>query len=181
MQVILPTSLVMQAANIGVLRQVSNIQERRKERYGAKPEYDWQNHVQGCLGEFIVARTLGLFWDGKLGDLSTGDVGKLEVRTTAKDKGDLVLHDYDRDNSIFILVTGCNDRFNIRGWILGSIGKTVGVWESRNNRPPAFWVKQKQLRSFEEIRNALTIKFELKVDPEPLEFQRIKPVEAEAE
>lgn len=56
---------MMLAAQAGVMRQVENLKRGRAAFYGAGNLNDWQYHVEGCLGEFALAKFLGVYWSGK--------------------------------------------------------------------------------------------------------------------
>ena len=139
---------IRKAAGIGVARQVQNIERGRKPRYGAGKSNDWQLHIEGCLAEYAVAKLFGVTdYDGKLGDLSPGDVGRLEVRSSAYFKAQLVVHPEDSEDSAFILVRGNNGSYWIEGWMLGRDAKKKEYWrEIQNNGRPAYFVDYFELK-----------------------------------
>jgi hypothetical protein len=147
---------MMIAALVGVMRQVSALKNGRADAYGSDGKKDWQYHIEGCLGEYALARHLGLFWDGKIGDLSPGDVGKIECRTRSEDWHDLILHDTDKDpdTATFFLLTGRNGSYEIRGTILGSEGKQRRFWKDPAGKKdparkrPAYFVPQSELTKY---------------------------------
>lgn len=139
---------IRKAAGIGVARQVQNIERGRKPRYGAGKSNDWQLHIEGCLAEYAVAKLFGVTdYDGKVGDLSPGDVGRLEVRSSAYFKAQLVVHPEDSEDSAFILVRGNNGSYWIEGWMLGRDAKKKEYWkEIHNNGRPAYFVDYFELK-----------------------------------
>jgi hypothetical protein len=147
---------------VGLFRQIQNIQKNRKHAHGASDLYSWQMHIEGCMGEYCTAKYLGLFWDGKLGDLSAGDIGKIETRTaggaTGFEKGDihkrrLCLHKEDEDNSPFVHVTGVNGFYLIHGWLYGHEGKKDEYWQDpTGNDRKAFFVDNDKLRSMVSLK-----------------------------
>lgn len=140
---------MMIAAQVGVTRQISNLQKGRKDFYGAKERDGWRMHIEGCMGEMAVAKALGLFWNGDIGDLGAPDVDGLEVRTSSRLDGDLIMHPRDKDNAYYILVTGVNGRYQIHGYIEGRYGKNEKYWSDPAGGRPAFFVPQSVLNPIE--------------------------------
>ena len=142
---------VLQAAQAGIMRQTYAIRQKLKPAYGASTKNDWQLHVEGCLGEMVVAQYLNRFWDGTVGITQHGDVGRIEVRTSSRDNGDLIMHDRDPDDNVFILVTGRNGRYKIRGWTEGRDGKKKEFWSDPAGGRPAYFVPQDELIEIEKL------------------------------
>ena len=136
---------VLQGAQAGIMRQTKNIHQKLKPAYGASTENDWQLHVEGCLGEMVVAKYLNRFWQGAVGVPHHGDIGRLEVRTSNRETARLIVHDRDLSDSIFILVTGRNGSYNIRGWIRGEEAKQSRFWKDPVGGRPAYFVPQSEL------------------------------------
>ena len=136
---------MMQGAMAGVLRQVSALKNKRVGAYGSSGENDWQYHIEGCLGELAFARWVDRFWDGKINDLSAGDVGKFEVRTAPEDWKRLIMHDEDIDYARFYFVTGRNGNYVVHGWILGSDAKDRKYWKDPVGGRPAYFVPKSAL------------------------------------
>lgn len=155
MRIELNTSQIFQAALVGIMRQTQNLKHDRKPAYGAGRDNDWQLNIEGCLGEFSVALYLRTFWDGKLGALTPGDVGALEVRTTAGENNRLIVHPDDQDKAIFILVTGCNGVYDLRGWIKGVSAKKDQYWTDPAGGRPAFFIPQHALEPMETLANPI--------------------------
>ena len=141
---------ILLVAQAGIQRQVENLQKRRKPAHGADDQSDWQKAIEGCLGEFAVAKHFGLFWSGK-GKLGAADVGianlsGVDVRTCQLPTGCLILHPTDDDDRQYWLVTGVNGKYTLRGWMWGRDGKDQIYWGdvARCGRP-AFFVPQEDL------------------------------------
>ena len=49
---------ILLAAQAGVMRQIENLKKKRRAYYGAGTNNDWQLHIEGCLGEFALAKYL---------------------------------------------------------------------------------------------------------------------------
>jgi len=143
---------IMQAAFVGAMRQVSALSLNRKSRYGEEGENDWQIHIEGALGEFAVAKYLGIFWNGTLGSIHLPDVVTYQVRTRSKHHYDLLVHDEDKDNDIFILVTGKNGNYVIRGWMVAKQAKNRDkYWKNVGNDRPAYFVPQSDINPIETL------------------------------
>lgn len=145
-EVSLSPSEMMSAAIAGVMRQVENCARLRTPRFGAGASNDWQLHIEGCLGEYVIAKYLGVFWPGK-GGLRDADVGDMDVRTRSRDNYELILHESDPDDRVFWLVCGGNGKYRVKGWITGYDGKHSDYWKDPAGGRPAYFVPQSVLRA----------------------------------
>lgn len=152
MKVNLTHTEILYASAIGCMRQVQNLKKRRKPAYGSGSNSDWQLHIEGALGECAVAKALGIYWSGAIGDLKAGDVDNIQVRTTAHKNGHLIMHPEDDDGAIFLLVLGANGQYNIAGWILGLFGKNQKFWQDKGNGRPAFFIPQTDLVEIAKLK-----------------------------
>ena len=144
--IVLSPAEILLAAQVGVMRQVQNLKNGRRQGHRHDPGSDWQDHINGALGECAAAKWLGLYWHGRLGALGRADVGDLEVRTGSRASDRLILREGDADDRAFILATGLNGRYVIRGWIRGRDGKRPKWWhEPAGGRPGCFFVPQSAL------------------------------------
>lgn len=142
------------ATTIGGWRQNSAMRDGRADAYGVAHAIEgFAIHLQGACAEVAVARYLDVFWDGSVGAIDPGDVGRVEVRSTIPDTNRLVLHPTDRDDAAFVLVTGCTPRLTLRGWTIGRDGKQEHYWQdpTGHNRH-AFFVPRSILRPMDELR-----------------------------
>lgn len=147
-QIVLDGAEMMLAANAGIMRHIENIKKGVKPSYGAGNQNDWQLDIEGAMGEFVLAKYLGVFWHGK-GKMRGDDAGIYQVRTSQRDDADLILHPKDEDEKIYWLVTGVNGIYQIRGFLKAKDGKQEKWW--RNGAPgrPAFFVPQSELISYD--------------------------------
>jgi len=132
------------AAQAGIMRQVENCKIGREPYHGAGSGNDWQLHIEGCLGEFALAKYLGVHWSGK-GKLRDPDVGEVDVRTGARDSHRLILHDDDPDDRVFWLLCGVNGNYTVKGWITGLDGKKKVYWSDPVGGRPAYFIPQSAL------------------------------------
>ncbi len=145
---------MVEAAVCGIGRQIVNLKEGRKPAYGADDKNDWQKHVEGAMGERAFAKSFQLYHSGAY-KFRALDVGDCEVKTTEYASGFLPLHRSSRDDAPFVLVTGVNGDYIIRGWIYGRDGKLDEYWrdptgKNRESRR-CFCVPQSALRSLDEL------------------------------
>ena len=139
------------AAHVGVMRRISAIKRGRKGNYDCVNERDgWTWDIRGAIAECAVAKHTGTYWFGKIDDLSHGDVGDLEVRSTVWPTGHLLIHPEDPDDKKFILVLENNlPVCTLAGWIYGHEGKDDTYWTTKKIQGKdrsAFFVPQKSLR-----------------------------------
>ena len=139
------------AAQVGVMRQIQNLNKGRKGAYGSGSNNDWQLHIEGAMGECAVAKAMGIYWNGAIGDLDAGDVGRLQVRTRSSHRYELILHKRDSDDDKYILVTGKNGQYRLHGWIKGNEGKNPDYWSDPAGGRPAFFVPQGELNDIVEL------------------------------
>ena len=143
------------AANVGLQRQIAALTDRRPDRHGCKPEDGWNMHVEGACGEMAVAKALGVYWSGSVDTFKVGgDVGSLQVRTTRYPDGKLIVRNSDRDTDVFLLVTGENGHYFVRGWLFGSECKRKEWHDNPGSREPAFFVPQTALNPLDTLHSA---------------------------
>lgn len=149
----LSSAEIMMAATVGIMRQATNIRDGRKDRYGASEKDGWQLHVDGALCECAVAKGLDIYWNGSIGTFSAPDVGHLQVRGTHWSSGSLILHKSDSDTEIFILVTGANGKYVLRGWLYGIAAKNKKYWDDpRKEDRYAYFVPQHDLEPIDKLK-----------------------------
>jgi hypothetical protein len=84
-----------------------------------------------------------------LGKWRADDVGIYQVRSTRLDGGSLILHKTDKNEAIFVLVTGEAPEFKVRGWMRAVDGKQEKWW--RDTKRPAYFVPQSVLEPMETL------------------------------
>lgn len=135
------------ANQAAALRQVSNEAAGRRDAHGASSDLGLEGHMQGAAAECALAKYLGIFWSGALGELRAKDVGLYQVRSTQLLDGRLIMHPTDCDDDVFVLAIGKAPTFRLRGWIRARQGKRQHYWSdpSRKGRW-AFFVPQDVLQ-----------------------------------
>lgn len=153
MKVELSNPEFLNAINIGVLRHYSSIKKGLRDAHGAKTDNGWDMHIEGACGEAAVAKALNIYWSCTINTFkSGGDVGNtIQVRTRSKDYYELIVRKDDRDDDVFVLVTGKAPSFNVVGWILGKDAKKKEWIQTHGGREAAWFVPQKELLDISSI------------------------------
>jgi hypothetical protein len=69
-------SEVALAADVGLLRNLRALQDRREPRYGAPSgAASWSLHITGAIGEYVVAKLFDIHWNPSVGLRGRSDVG----------------------------------------------------------------------------------------------------------
>jgi hypothetical protein len=151
MDVALTSDEMLHAAQVGIQRQIQNLIEERRPAHGADDQNDWQKQVEGAMGEKAVSVVTGIPWDGNLGDLEADDVGPYQVRTRSQHRYDLTIYPKDRNDKIFILVTGINGKYKVQGWIRGGEAKQRQYWKAYTSGRPAYFVPKEALHDIKDL------------------------------
>jgi hypothetical protein len=127
---------------VGRKRYEKHVGRGTKDRHGM--EKDLETDILSCCAEALVAEYFDLEWHA-LGEMVKVDVGEcLQVRHTIHDMGCLLVHEDDRLDHPFILVTGEQDpskKLAIRGWLLGKDCMRKHWWGVRKRKQhPCYWV-----------------------------------------
>lgn len=140
------------AAYAGMKRQLLALHDDRPDFHGFK-EDPWGTHIESAGSEMAVARLLGHWWTpwARRPAVVSADVGdRFQVRRRARPGWDLLLHESDRDDQVFFLVSGRMPTYAIHGSILGGDGKQAEFWgDPYGTGRPAFWVPPARLNPFE--------------------------------
>lgn len=142
------------AAHIGAMRQLSAIRKGLKDKHGFKdPERGWHVHILGAMAEVAVARGVGRYWSASVDAFKAGgDIGdNLQVRFRTLDKYDLIVRDDDRDDDVFVLVTGLPPTMRVRGWLYGKEAKQKVYRASHGDRDEAYFVPARNLHGMSTL------------------------------
>lgn len=154
------------AANIGCMRNVQSLKMGRgridspTNQFGGM-DYAWSTNIEGAAGEMAVAKHLGLFWSGAVGDISASDVGGYQVKTnTSRKWDDLILRKWNRPDRIYISVLSFiapapgAARFVITGWINGIDAIQERYWREGLPGMPAYFVPRSVLHALDTLPTA---------------------------
>lgn len=147
------------AAGVGVRRQLSSIYQNLQGAHGVNnEEQGWQINIEGACGEQVVAKLLGLYWNGSVNSFKQPDVSNFHVRTRSphtKTKG-LPIRPNDPDDGIFILVIGACPNYQVVGWLRARDGKQ-SQWNvvGFNGRPDAYFVPESELLPMDRLHKEI--------------------------
>lgn len=147
MEVTLELEELRRWAYAGVDRRISAMEKKRKGAHGFNRTDFWQLDIEGLCAEAALAKGLGVHFSPVTGELDThlGDVlPGIQCRSTKYDSGCLLVHDSDSDTDAFVLVTGANGSYHVRGFIVGAEGKNPEFIREYKGRK-AYWVPQSAL------------------------------------
>jgi hypothetical protein len=131
--------------------------------HGGNPRYNaghynkgltWHESVaefaESLSAELVVARYFNLPIDLYASKYKIqADVGEIiEVKWTHWHDGQLIIHEYDRDQDIAILVTGQYPYYTIRGWIPVAMAKKD---KYRHHGQPNWWINQRNLMPIDTL------------------------------
>lgn len=132
---------LMQAGHVGMLRHIEAVTQGRPDLHGFDGDSGWHTHCEGACGELAVAKVFNRYYNGSVNTFREGgDVGAVQVRTRSKHDYELLVRDRDRDDDVFILVTGRAPRFRVVGWIKAGDAKRPEWSNTYGNRPAAYFV-----------------------------------------
>ena len=151
------------AASSGVQREVeclrklesgkNVVSEYEKTFNSVGPGGLWQNHIEGAMGEFAVAKFLGLY-PGAITDKDATDVGDhYEVRTRPLRYQELFVKKKDKPDKYYILVQGSYGDYTLMGWITGFEVFARPEWFHNNSGKLSYnyWVPDEFLNSIETL------------------------------
>lgn len=155
-KVVLSVAEILNAANVGVMRQANALKRGLRDAHGLASENAWSVHIEGACGELAFCKAYGCHWSGGY-LLDSGntkpDVGNFEVRTRRNHHDKLIVRPRTPDDRVCVLVTGCSqDRvYIVRGWICAGDARSHTEWkEAPGNRPAAWFVPQEALHDMAE-------------------------------
>ena len=144
MKIELSPTEIMQAAQVGVMRRMQRLKSKIPNPKGYPEGNEWQMFIDGAIAECALAKYLNVYWEG-CGQINGVDVGEVDVRSTKYETGMLIIHKTDDDNRKYYLLTGCDGKFIVRGWMWGYEAKQEKYYTSKSNRPPEYYVPQSDL------------------------------------
>lgn len=149
---------VITASFVGVQRRVLSMKRGSVPAHGyADDSQAFDQDIQAACSEMAVAKALRIYWPAVFGRIDTtdGDVGfgAIQVRSTRRDGGCLILHPEDPDEHVFVLVTGAVPHFKVHGWLRASVAKTDEFWREDTGRPAYFVPQHRLLPVTDKIRS----------------------------
>jgi hypothetical protein len=152
------------AANIGCMRNVQSLKLGRS-RTDILPSHQdggmdcaWSSNIEGAAGEMVVAKHLGLFWSGAVGEIAADDVGGYQVKTnTSRRWDDLIIRKRNKPDRVYISVLSFvapapgTAKFIITGWIHGADAIQQKFWRDGLPGMPAYFVPRSVLHPIETL------------------------------
>lgn len=149
MKVRLSESEIRIGSTNGADRKISSI-SGGFYRGNHKQSSGWSEDIEGALAEMALCKHMGLYWTAGVNTFKHPDVGQdIQVRSTTRDDGCLIVRDDDSDDHRFYLVIGSNGTYEIVGWLYGSEAKKDKWARNPGGYRRSFFVPQKFLRSID--------------------------------
>ena len=113
---------------------------------------EWSIHILGACGECAFAKGTNRYWSAGVNTFKGSDVGaNIQIRTRSRHDYDLIVRHGDRDDDIFVLVTGGPQTFLIHGWIKCSDAKQPQFLANYGDHGEAFFVPKSALLPIEQL------------------------------
>ena len=155
MKITLTTSEQFTGANIGIYRRIQSLQKNSQDTVPVDHDY-WTIDVEGAMAELAVANVLERYWPGGVNTYTSPDIPpNIQVRWTYRLDGSLIVRKKDKDDHIFVLVTGRCPNYNVCGWIRGSDAKVPKHLRDPHQAGESYFVPQSFLRNiYEDFESA---------------------------
>lgn len=170
-EVVLTWAEMLIAANIGCMRNVQSLKLGRSRTDILPTHQDggmdcaWSSNIEGAAGEMAVAKHLGRFWSGAVGEITADDVSGYQVKTnTSRRWDDLILRKRNRSDRIYISVLSFiapfpgAARFIITGWINGVDAMQEKYYRDGIPGMPAYFVPRDALQPMSKLPAQIAVK-----------------------
>lgn len=161
----LTSAEVIMAAQVGLQRRVNSIfsnyndavLNRKKHAHNS----EWAFDIDGACAELAVAKAMNVHWGGHTATFKDADVAGIQVRSTTRLDGHLIIRDNDKENFIYMLViTNCPD-YIIIGGISGKKAKSKLKKAPDENGDGAWWIPQPELHDPQKLFDYIKGNYEL--------------------
>lgn len=142
------------ATSVGARRHIQALLKHSQNAHGLDDDdtEGWTKHIEGACGELAAAIVTGRHWGATVGTYDQGDdIHGCQVRTRSHHSWDLIIRKKDRDDAVFILVTGAAPVFRVHGWIVARDGKRDEYLQNHGGRSREWFVPQAVLAPIEQI------------------------------
>jgi hypothetical protein len=148
MEIQLTWSELTMGALAGIMRQIRAIRHGWKDQHGYGGEDGWSIHIEGACAELAVAKAMNLHWGGHVHTFRReGDLGDIEIRSTDKPHGCLIVRQDDDPNRLFVLVRGRAPTYDVAGAIHGKDAMKERHLRAPAGRPPAYFIPAEDLEA----------------------------------
>lgn len=150
----------MQAAVLGAARRIKSKTAGLRDNHGLTGGKGWDLDIEGAMAEMAMAKAMGVYFDPTVGTFKAPDVvsrsgAGVQVRSTTRKDGRLIVRDPDPDDELYVLVISALPRFRIVGWMRGGDAKQdrykTAPDRGPRKRKPAYFVPQKDLQPFSKL------------------------------
>lgn len=145
----LTVSEFLQAVNVGMQRMVTSASagHNHASTYERTFVKRLQEETLGACGELAVCKALNRYWDPRLNTFhNVADIGDdIEVRSTDRDGGCLIVRENDPPERWYVLVTGEPPSLTVRGYIKGSKARRDEWVRDPHDHRAAWFVPQSEL------------------------------------
>jgi hypothetical protein len=134
---------IWQGALAGVARRVASLKAGldQSKRF-CRDRGDWSIDIEGALAELAFAKVSNQFFNAGLNTFKSPDVGNVQIRSTNRRDGHLIVRPNDPVNeNYFLVITGIPD-CRVAGWISGAEACQQKFW-----RKDSWWVPQGELKN----------------------------------
>jgi hypothetical protein len=108
--------------------------------------------IMSCMAEMATAKGLNLYWSG-VEEINCPDVGGyLEVRSTIRSNGSLIIGEKDKDDQRVVLVTCDPPNFLLVGWMFAGKAKLRNDWIFKSEKGRCWMVPQSELENINAVK-----------------------------
>lgn len=139
------------AVGVAVLRHLESFAQGLKNAHGL--DGDWRKtllaDIDGSAAEKAYCLFRGIRWTGGVNTFHGADAGRAtQVRHTRNPRGSLIVREADNQDHFYVLMVGVPPVFRVAGFIRGRDARRPEWLKSPNDREPAWFVPQDQLKPF---------------------------------
>ena len=135
------------AKSIGCLRRMASMKQGHKNAHGFDGSTAWDIDIEGAAAELAYCKYRGKYWGGCVNTYKGADVGSnVQIRSTTRPDGCLIVRDNDPDDHFFVLVVGRIPAFTVVGFIKGCDAKQKKWIRNPNGREACYFVPQDWLK-----------------------------------
>lgn len=137
---------------VGTMRRVASIQNGNDKNKHALIS-NWATDTDGACAEIAVAKHFGVYWEPRVNAFKLPDVGDafIQVRSTTRHDGRLIIRANDADIDRFILVICDVPKYRLIGSLLACAAKTDEfVYRGTNGQADCWMVPQDRLAELPE-------------------------------
>lgn len=117
---------MLEACMVGCRRRIESLLAKRVDDQHAKGD-PWGLDIEGAAGERVLAKFMGIPYEGTLNTFKAPDVAGFQVRQTVHKTGHLIIRPKDPDDHVYILIVGEFPIYRPVGYYRGADAKFKGT------------------------------------------------------